>query len=154
MATAIRPVQPIDPAVLALLRALNEHNRSHYDADRCRWASVEDLSSPDTTMLGAFFGDELVGVGAIALEPGYAEIKRMFVVPHARGYGVGADLLEALLDIARRAGRRCARLETGERFEAAVALYRRFGFCPCQAFGPYRANPANMYMELAFPPEA
>src|SRR5215469_3872187 len=49
------------------------------------------------------------------LEPGHAEIKRMFVNGHARGFGLGRRLLVALEDAARRQGITRLSLETGIR---------------------------------------
>jgi ribosomal protein S18 acetylase RimI-like enzyme len=60
-----------------------------------------------------------VGVGAI---------QNLGVVPEARGRGLGTALLMQSLQGFRGAGLKCGMLEVTARNEAAVRLYRRFGF--------------------------
>jgi GNAT superfamily N-acetyltransferase len=79
-----------------------------------------------------------VGCGALrALGNGVAELKRMYVVPPARGRGVARAVLAALEDAARRRGWTTLRLETGPRQPEAVGLYRSAGYRPVPAFGAY-----------------
>ena len=53
--------------------------------------------------------------GIKRLPDGACEIKRMYVVPQARGRGVARELLEALEEEARALGYELARLDTGPR---------------------------------------
>lgn len=69
---------------------------------------------------------------------GDAEIKRMYVVPEARGRGLARRVLAALEDDARAAGRSRMVLETGITLPEAISLYRSSGYRPCPRFGPYR----------------
>jgi GNAT superfamily N-acetyltransferase len=69
---------------------------------------------------------------------GDAEIKRMYVVPEARGQGLSRLLLAALEDDARAAGRARMVLETGTRQPEAISLYVSSGYEPCEKFGHYR----------------
>ncbi len=69
---------------------------------------------------------------------GDAELKRMFVVPEARGRGLARGVLRALEDSARAAGRVRMVLETGTLLHEAMALYVAGGYAPTAAFGPYR----------------
>ena len=57
-----------------------------------------------------------------------AELEDMFVVREARRGGVGLRLLEFAIGRAREKGCRAMGLNTNERNEAAVALYRKVGF--------------------------
>jgi putative acetyltransferase len=83
-----------------------------------------------------------VGCGAVRLlEDHDAELKRMYVVPEARGRGVGRALLDALESEARVLGARRLVLETGVRQTAALALYRRAGFVDIPSYGEYVASP-------------
>jgi GNAT superfamily N-acetyltransferase len=83
-----------------------------------------------------------LGCGALRdLEPGVAEIKRMYVVPAARGRGVSKAVLAALEAEAARRGRRTLRLETGPLQPEAVGLYTAAGYRPIPAFGAYVADP-------------
>jgi GNAT superfamily N-acetyltransferase len=83
-------------------------------------------------------GGEAVGCGALRpLGDGVAEIKRMYVVPAARGRGLSKLLLAGLEAAARDRGWTTLRLETGPRQPEAIALYEGAGYRPIAAFGPY-----------------
>jgi GNAT superfamily N-acetyltransferase len=83
-------------------------------------------------------GGEAVGCGALRpLGDGVAEIKRMYVVPAARGRGLSKLVLAGLEAAARDRGWTTLRLETGPRQPEAVALYEGAGYRPIAAFGPY-----------------
>lgn len=95
-------------------------------------------------------------------EPGYedgdAEIKRMYVVPEARGRGLSRIVLAILEDDALAAGRTRMVLETGTAQPEAIALYESSGYEPCVKFGLYRdSQESRCYAKLldparAFPP--
>lgn len=71
------------------------------------------------------------GVGCVALRelnPGLAEVKRMFVLPDYQGNGIGRQLLETLIQLARSRRYRRLYLDTLGSFGTALALYHRFGF--------------------------
>ncbi|MFJ8668232.1 GNAT family N-acetyltransferase [Streptomyces sp. NPDC093600] len=69
---------------------------------------------------------------------GDAELKRMYVVPEARGLGLARRILAALEEDARAAGRTRMVLETGTMQPEAIGLYRSSGYEPCAKFGHYR----------------
>ncbi|WP_030747858.1 GNAT family N-acetyltransferase [Streptomyces griseus] len=69
---------------------------------------------------------------------GDAELKRMYVVPEARGLGLARRILALLEDDARAAGRTRMVLETGTAQPEAMALYASSGYEPCVKFGHYR----------------
>ncbi|MFG2208521.1 GNAT family N-acetyltransferase [Streptomyces sp. NPDC048638] len=69
---------------------------------------------------------------------GDAEIKRMYVVPEARGRGLSRLVLAALEKDARGAGRTRMILKTGTRLPEAISLYVSSGYEPCARFGRYR----------------
>jgi GNAT superfamily N-acetyltransferase len=72
---------------------------------------------------------EPVGCGGLReLEPGTAEIKRMFVTAGARGRGHGRRLLDELEAIAAAAGQRRIRLYTTTVLAEALALYEAAGY--------------------------
>ena len=69
------------------------------------------------------------GIGPIAGQPDeICELRKMYLVPEARGLGAGRRLLEACLDFARQAGYRTCYLATLERMTRARRLYAGFGF--------------------------
>ncbi|MFB7172555.1 GNAT family N-acetyltransferase [Streptomyces sp. NPDC056254] len=69
---------------------------------------------------------------------GDAELKRMYVVPEARGLGLARRILATLEEDARAAGRLRMVLETGDRQPEAIALYLSAGYTPSPKFGFYR----------------
>lgn len=83
-----------------------------------------------------------LGCGALrALGDGVAEVKRMYVVPAARGRGVSRAVLTALEDAARERGWTTLRLETGPLQPEAIGLYTSGGYHPIAAFGAYVGDP-------------
>ncbi|HEY3502499.1 MAG TPA: GNAT family N-acetyltransferase [Actinocatenispora sp.] len=67
------------------------------------------------------------GVPAEA-DDGVVEIVSMYVLPSARGHGVGDRLIGEIADWARTRGASALRLDVTEGNEHATALYRRHGF--------------------------
>ena len=103
-------------------------------------ASASDFSPPGGTFLVGFSNDgEAVCCGGVKdLGDGACEIKRMFVVPSARGRGVAQELLVALEDAARSLGYSRVRLDTGPKQPHAERMYRRAGY---EEIGNFNANP-------------
>jgi GNAT superfamily N-acetyltransferase len=71
------------------------------------------------------------------------EVKRMYVVPAARGRGLGRQMLARLEDSAAAHGAEVVVLETGLRQPEAIALYESVGYIPVPAFGYYRDAPLS-----------
>lgn len=70
-----------------------------------------------------------------------AEIKRMYVVPSARGQGVARRMLAQLESSAAATGVRAMILETGTSQPEAMALYQSSGYQRIEAFGHHRQYP-------------
>lgn len=62
------------------------------------------------------------------MEPGVAEVKRLFVAESARGLGLGRALLEAMFDLMRTDGYTEVRLESARFLTDAKRLYDKMGF--------------------------
>jgi putative acetyltransferase len=82
-----------------------------------------------------------VAIGCVALRrisPQIAELKRMYLRPEARGRGYGKPLLEAALALAVSLHYTSVRLDTLQRLEAALQVYRKNGFyeIPAYYFNP------------------
>lgn len=67
-----------------------------------------------------------------------SEMKRLYVRPAFRGFGLGRMLAEAILDAARQRGYACVLLDTLDDMEAARSLYEELGF---EEVPPYYHNP-------------
>lgn len=98
---------------------------------------------------GAIVG--CVGMRAFDRAAGIAEMKRLFIVPEARGRGLGRRLALAALDSARRAGYRAIRLDTLPSMSEAQALYAALGF---RDIANYNGNPVagSRFLEKALTP--
>jgi GNAT superfamily N-acetyltransferase len=83
--------------------------------------------------------------GAITfLDEDRAEVKRMWVAPHARGHGIATRLLTHLESLVAASGRSTVVLDTNGVLHVAIAMYRRHGYQP---IGRYNDNP---YAQLWF----
>ena len=102
----------------------------------------------DVRFLALRDGDAVVAVGAIqAVDADTAEIKRMYVVPTARGKGYGRAMLGALERDAAARGHTRTRLETGSYLPVALGLYRSAGYRAIPAYGEYAGNPDSRCFE-------
>lgn len=72
-----------------------------------------------------------------------AEIKRMYVVPAARGTGVARRMLAHLEATAAAAGAEALVLETGLKQPEAIDLYESSGYVPVPGFGYYQESPLS-----------
>ncbi len=70
--------------------------------------------------------------------PFAGECKRLYVRPEARGEGVAAALLDAQEAFARSKGLQWIYLDSYDDLKAAIALYRKRGYLPCER---YNDNP-------------
>lgn len=95
--------------------------------------------------------DQLLGCGALQeLTPLHAEIKSMRTHPAHLRQGVAAQLLEFLIKLAQQRQYRQVSLETGKdtHFDAAINLYKKFGFVQGNAFAEYTESPYNQFFHL------
>ncbi len=148
--TEIRVESPDQPEVHALLRASDAYMASLYPAESNHMVDVTTLMKPNVTFLVARSEGRVVGCGATVKMGGdWAEIKRMFVSPAARGQQLGRKLLDALQVAARKQGATVLRLETGISQPEALGLYRSAGFKEIGPFGGYKPDPLSLFMEKA-----
>ena len=101
-------------------------------------------SPPGGCLLVATQNDATIGIiGLKPLMPGIAEIKRLYVLPEARGAGLGRILAERAIAEARVKGYERVRLDTHRpSMGAAIALYRALGFVQIL---PYGLNPDGQF---------
>jgi GNAT superfamily N-acetyltransferase len=106
-------------------------------------AGPAELSPPGGAFIVGFRGGEAVCCGGVKrLDERTCEIKKMYVVPEARGKGVARALLEALEAEARRLGYEVARLDTGPRQARARRMYERAGYA---AIANFNGNPVATF---------
>ncbi len=113
--------------------------------------AADGLTDPSVTFWTIWDDGTLVGCGALkALDATHGEIKSMHTVLEARGKGVGAAMVQHILETARDRKLYRISLETGSQpaFEPARALYRRYGFTECPPFGSYKDDPNSVFMTL------
>lgn len=144
MATAteldVRPLVTSHPAAAALLCAYAEEMEARcWGREPGRVNTVaEEYVEPTGAFLVVYEDGQAIACGGIrALPDRTAEVKRMYVVPDARGRGVGARLLQRLEDEAGRLGYHRLRLDTGAQLDEAKALYRAAGYAEID---DYNAN--------------
>jgi GNAT superfamily N-acetyltransferase len=98
-------------------------------------ASAAELGPPYGRFLVGYEDGEPICCGGVKrLDQHHCELKRMYVVPTARGRGVARRLLGALEQAARELGYTVARLDTGPRQPAAQRLYESEGYLVIQNF--------------------
>jgi len=109
---------------------------------------VVHLPHDDASYLVVVLHGRAVACGAWQpLEPGVAEIRRMYVRPAFRGRGIARQLIVALEEEALADDRPVLRLETGTYLPAAISLYRSAGYVPIPLFGEYVGNPFSVCFE-------
>lgn len=93
---------------------------------------AEIVASPNTVLLGAFTGEQLVGCLTLVLfrTPSglRARIEDVVVDEAARGQGAGRALNQRALELAQKAGARTVDLTSSPSRQAANALYISLGF--------------------------
>ncbi|MFC5568551.1 GNAT family N-acetyltransferase [Lysobacter yangpyeongensis] len=105
-------------------------------------AELEALPVPYVSPRGAIFiasvDDQVAGCVALKrLDERSGEMKRLYVRPAFRSFGLGRRLIVAVIQAAREAGYGELRLDTLASMESAQALYRRLGFTE---IAPYSSN--------------
>lgn len=113
---------------------------------------LEHLTSEYAAPAGVFLLAEENGVyvGCVGLRQfsdGVGEIKRLYVVPAARGRGVGRLLANGIVTAAEQLGYARLLLDTLYSMKEAQSLYMSLGFKPIAA---YRFNPVpgTVFLEL------
>ena len=131
---SVRPAREEDlDAALGLDEAVAIEGRwiaREAPVDRIKRRAVfeSDLRRDDATLFVADDDGAVVGLLGIELSSyGVADFG-MMVDPDRRGEGIGSMLLAAAVDWARSAGSHKLALQVWPHNEAAIALYRKFGF--------------------------
>ena len=147
---ALERVEAPSEEARALIAELDAELSADYPPEQRHGLSVERVFQPGVLFFVARLDGEAVGCGGIALEGDWAEVKRMYVRPAARGLQVGRAVLERLEAEARARGAQRLVLETGDVRHAAMRLYERAGFTRCPPFGAYAAMPTRAIERSVF----
>jgi putative acetyltransferase len=99
---------------------------------------------PSGTLLLAMDGQKAMGCGALrnidSIQYRTCEMKRLYVRPEARGVGLGKQIARRLIQEAVRLGYSAMVLDTLDRLEAAIKIYKSLGFVRTE---PYYDNPLS-----------
>ncbi len=140
---------PANPSVRVLIDELDQCMVPLYPAESNHFLDIETLRQPEMRFFAGFVGDAVLGCGGCWLHGDYAEIKRVYVSPKARGLGLAKTLMQRIENEAQACGRMIARLETGIYQHEALGLYRAIGYVDRGPFGDYRQDPYSVFMEKA-----
>lgn len=149
-APLVELMTPTTPELLEATRAIFNDYAMSLDVDLCfqnfdaELAALPGEYAPTAgALLLALVGGEVAGCGAMRrlADSDYAnacEMKRLYVRPAYRKFGLGRLLAQALLDRGRQAGYSVMLLDTLDDMEAARGLYASLGF---EDIPPYYFNP-------------
>lgn len=149
-APLVELMTPTTPELLEATRAIFRDYAQSLDVDLCfqnfdaELAALPGEYAPTQgALLLALVGGEVAGCGALRRlsDVDYAnacEMKRLYVRPSYRQFGLGRLLAQALMDRGRQAGYSVMLLDTLDEMEAARGLYASLGF---ENIPPYYFNP-------------
>ena len=108
---------------------LGRRFKQGFDVSLSRDPEAKEIRRPRGAFLVAMSDALPVGcVGLKGTDHGYAEIKRLWVAPAARGLRLGRRLMEAAETTARELGITLLRLDTNSALPEAAQLYRSTGW--------------------------
>jgi GNAT superfamily N-acetyltransferase len=130
------PFDGVDAA--ALRQAQRDELDARYGRDDHEPGEKPTAQSVPVFLVARDRAGTALGCGGLRpLAEGGAEIKRMFVVPEARGTGVSTAILRAIETEALAMGVERLMLETGTEQPDAIRFYEREGYEAIPNFGPY-----------------
>lgn len=136
-AICIRSIEPGDNAALASIirKSLEEFGANHpgtvyYDPTTDRL--YELFRQLRSHYFVAQINNQILGGGGIypteGLPPGTCELVKMYLLPEARGMGLGTALIETCMQQARKEGFTHIYLESMPELKKALHVYERLGF--------------------------
>jgi putative acetyltransferase len=133
---SFRPARSADSAaVLAVVESVLREYGLEFDAENTD-TDLADVEASYAGRGGVFHVVEsrsgsIVGCGGLfPIATDTVELRKMYLLPEARGRGLGKKMLANFLADARRLGYKRVILETNTVLKEAIALYRSFGFVP------------------------
>lgn len=134
MEIAVRPVQSGDvPYVVSLVRAVLAEFGLEFGTGSPTDAELHDLPGAYVGRGGAFWvattdGAVIGTCGVFPVAPATYELRKMYLLPQARGLGLGKRLLDAAVTWTREHGGTQLVLDTIEAMVHAIAFYEAHGF--------------------------
>ena len=133
----IRDLQKEDnPALAKVVRdtlaefGANHPNTVYYDPTTDTLFEV--FQTPRSKYFLAEINNKVVGGGGIyptdGLPPDTCELVKMYLLPEARGFGLGRTLIEKCIEAAAENGFKKIYLETMPELKQALSVYEKFGF--------------------------
>jgi putative acetyltransferase len=133
----IRNIRPSDNPFLAKIVkdtlaefGANHPNTVYYDPTTD--ALYELFQKEGAGYFVAELDGKVVGGGGIyptdQLPEGTCELVKMYLLPEARGLGLGRTLIEKCLDLAKEKGYKQVYLESMPELKQALTMYAKFGF--------------------------
>jgi putative acetyltransferase len=133
----IRDLQKEDnPALAKVVRdtlaefGANHPNTVYYDPTTDTLFEV--FQTPRSKYFLAELNNKIVGGGGVyptdGLPPDTCELVKMYLLPEARGLGLGRTLIEKCIEAAAENGFKKIYLETMPELKQALSVYEKFGF--------------------------
>ena len=108
----------------------NHPNTVYYDPTTDTLFEV--FQTPRSKYFLAEINNKIVGGGGIyptdGLPPDTCELVKMYLLPEARGFGLGRTLIEKCIEAAAENGFKKIYLETMPELKQALSVYEKFGF--------------------------
>jgi GNAT superfamily N-acetyltransferase len=137
----ISPERYDAPVVTRLVDAVQAEYVLRYGAPDEGPIEVNEFAAPHGCFLVGYLDGIPVATGGLRrVDADTVELKRMYVVPEARGRGLSRVMLARLEQLARDMGARRILLETGLRQFEAVSLYETSGYARITGFGHYAGH--------------
>ncbi len=117
---------------------------ANYDLNNLEWAFKNGyfglIQNGEKQFVGTF--------GLYRLNETTGEIRKMYLLPEARGYGIGQWMVHFLLKKAKNLGYQRVELETDRALKEAVSLYRKMGFTQIENCKATSKCDLTFYLEL------
>ena len=145
----IMAVTTPDDGILEMVEKLDTLMNGLYPPESTHLTSPEELAAGANRLFAIKVDGKLMGCGGFRVAGlDYAEIKRIYVDPSARGLGLAKALLSRLESESRLLGLLEMKLETGIFQPEAISLFERCGYTQCPVFGDYPKNdPYSYFMQ-------
>jgi putative acetyltransferase len=133
----IRDIEPGDNVSLArIIRNSLEEFRANKKGTVYYDDSTDHLSDLFKTAGSRYFvatsGKNILGGAGIfpthGLPEGVSELVKMYLLPEARGHGIGSALINKCIEFAKSIGNRSIYIETLPELSTAVKVYEHLGF--------------------------